>query len=179
MRPVASILIALALVTGLAGCGAGPLGASARLGAPMASAAAMSEEELAVIREIGLEAHIALAKVGKAYGELRLDTAHGRKLTAEREPVVREALAPLVAELDAIGREIDRRLAVEKSNKLAFLRRELAKRAAAPANWALDDAPSASELISAVATHRVKLGYLLEYAQRKGALVGDAGTPLN
>lgn len=164
------ILIGALAVT-LTACGTAPTGLAGapRQAASLAAQSAMSEPEVEVVRECVRIAQEALAHADAVYSALKLDTAHGRKLTPEREPILQSGLVPLLRRLEHDSAAISAIITAEPTPKLAYLQREFAKRGPGPVEAAVEP-PSASELLYRVAQYRLKLGFLLEYANRKGLL---------
>ena len=168
-------MLALVVLATVPACGQGAPGQAARKPAALAQARE-ADGEAALVRAVALQAHAALQDVDAAYKALKLDTAAGRKLTPKREPVVREGLVPVIARLDATTAAIAAKLApAEASPKLATLLAAFNARApqatdAAPADVA------ATTLLYRVAQYRLKLGFLVEYALRRG-LVAELPAP--
>lgn len=170
-----AMIAALVLVSTLSACAQG-LPATAVRQAVGVAAAREAGGEAALIRGLALEAHDALLKLDAAYHDLRLDTAAGRKLTPKREPVVREGLKPVLARLEVVVSSIAQRLTTEQgSAKLATLRDAFSARAPFPGDLVAADA-DANAMLYRVAQYRLKLGFLVEYALRRG-LVADLPAP--
>lgn len=174
-RPPHVMIAALVLATTLSACGQGMPSQAARK-APGMSAAREAADEAALIRGLALEAHDALLKLDAAYHDLGLDTAAGRKLTPKREPIVRDGLKPVLARLEGVTTSIAQRLTVDQgSAKLATLRDAFSGRAPFPGDMVAADA-DANAMLYRVAQYRLKLGFLVEYALRRG-LVADLPAP--
>ncbi len=168
-------LIALVVITTVSACGHGAPGQAARK-APGQAYAREVADEAALIRALALEAHGALLEADAGYKRLGLNTAAGRKLTPKREPVVREGLLPIVAKLEAATVAISGRLGPsEASAKLATLREAFAARLPV-AGESLPADVAATNLLYRVAQYRLKLGFLVEYALRRG-IVADLPMP--
>lgn len=168
-------LLALVVIATVPACGQGAPGQAARKPAGLAMAREL-EGEAALIRAVALEAHGALLDADAAYKRLKLDTAAGRKLTPQREPVVREGLGPVVARLEAATAAIAVRLGpADASSKLATLQASFAARPPLATDAVPGDA-TATTLLYRVAQYRLKLGFLVEYALRRG-LVAELPAP--
>lgn len=160
-------LIALVVIQAVSACGHGAPGqAAARVPGP--ASAREAADEATLIRTLALEAHGAMLDADAAYKRLGLNTAAGRKLTPNREAAVRDGLLPVVAKLDATTAAITARLAPgEGSAKLATLREAFAARAPIAGETVAADV-AATNLLYRVAQYRLKLGFLVEYALRRG-----------
>lgn len=168
-------LIALVVVTTVSACGHSAPGQAARKG-PGLAAAREAVDEPALIRALALEAHGALLEADAAYKRLALNTAAGRKLTPKREPAVREGLLPVIARLEETTGAIAGRLGpAEGSAKLATLRDAFAARPPLAGEVVAADV-AVTTLLYRVAQYRLKLGFLVEYALRRG-LVADLPMP--
>lgn len=168
-------LLALVVASTVSACGQGLPGQALRK-PPGIAAAREASAEPALIRALALEAHQALLEADAAYSRLRLDTAAGRKLTPKREPIVREGLLPVVARLEVVSAAIAARLGpADTSSKLATLHDAFAARAPR-AGEALPADVTANTLLYRVAQYRLKLGFLVEYALRRG-IVAELPAP--
>lgn len=135
-----------------------------------AAAKARSEAQrldLVLLSEIGEAAKKTLREIDMVYAELKLNTAAGRKITPQREEPLRAGLAPLIAELEA-------RLAhwvgqLEADARYRAIAEEVARRRPLAGEPLPADA-EAADMLYRVAQYRLKLGVLVEYAAREGAV---------
>lgn len=168
-------ILATAVLLVLTGCGTGPMpGAALRPGAgPAVLASAPSEEEAALMVELATAALETLAHADSTYAALKLNTAHGRKITPDKEPMLIAGLTPLVSRFEEDGSVALARLHQAGTPKMSYMARELSRLGppiADPDGFAAAVEPTASELIYRVAQHRVRFGFLIEYVNRKGLL---------
>lgn len=176
MRAHWQLSMIAAAVLALTGCGASAMpGAALRpIAGPTASGSSpLSEEETALLIELAETAQEALAHADATYATLKLNTAHGRKITPEKEPMLVEGLKPLVQRLEADSAEALSRLQQVGTPKMTYLARELSRLGPPlvdPAQPSFAVEPSASDLLYRVAQYRVRFGFLLEYVNRKGIL---------
>ena len=176
MRAHWQLSMMAAAVLALTGCGASAMpGVALRpLAGPAASASSpLTEEETALLIELAEAAQEAIAHADATYATLKLNTAHGRKITPEKEPMLVEGLKPLVLRLEADSAEALSRLMEAGTPKMTYLARELYRLgppAVDPTQPAITGEPRASDLLYRVAQYRVRFGFMLEYVNRKGIL---------
>ncbi|MNT03035.1 hypothetical protein D3C72_1375530 [compost metagenome] len=164
-----SALVASLLVSA---CSAAPMpigiGAKARPAGASAARAIEAKGELALLREVADAAKQALADLDSRYTALKLDTAAGRKLTPKNEQTLREGLAPLLTDLD--GRITGLVAALQADGRYADLVDDLSQRRPALGDRLPADA-TAADMLYRAAQYRLKLGTLVEFAARVGAVV--------
>lgn len=170
-------LVALVVVVStLSACGFGPSTPMSRAGlAPhvrvAGHAAARAEEgaqDQTLLREVGDGAAATLREMETRYAELKLNTASGRKITPAREAPLRAGLAPLIGEVDArIANWLGR---LQADGRYTELCADLMRRRPAVGEPLAADA-GAADMLYRLAQHRLKLGVLIEYAAREGAVV--------
>ncbi|MFN3431461.1 MAG: hypothetical protein ACK46X_16105 [Candidatus Sericytochromatia bacterium] len=170
MRHVSLVSVLVASML-LSACGTAPMptgtGAKARLAGGQAVRSVEVTGELALLKEVGDAAKQALAEMEARYKALKLDTAAGRKLTAKNEQALRDGLAPLLTDLDdRIGGLVAR---LETDGRYADLVDDLGKRRPALGDR-LPAGATAADMLYRAAQYRLKLGALVEFAARVGAV---------
>jgi predicted small secreted protein len=165
---IVSVLVASLLVSA---CGTTPmpagLGAKARPAGHSAARAVEVKGELALLKDVADAAKQALADLDSRYTALKLDTAAGRKLTPKNEQALREGLAPLLADLD--GRITALVAKLQADGRYADLVEDLSQRRPALGDRLPADA-TAADMLYRAAQYRLKLGTLVEFAARVGAV---------
>ena len=167
-----SLPLLLAIALTLTACGQAPIGASTGLRARPAGIAArtLPENDLALLIDLGEEAKKTQREVQEAYIALGLNTAAGRKITPAREPVIREGLAPLLAKLnERIAGWVTK---LEADGRYDEVAKELSSRRPTLGDALPEDA-SAADMLYRLAQYRLKLGVLIEFAVRRGAVADD------
>jgi hypothetical protein len=140
-------------------------GGSLRQGAAIAARAEAGDHLLA---DVGEQAKQLEMDIEATYISLGLNTAAGRKLTPAKEGALKAGLAPFLATLDA---RIAGCLAKLKGDeRYADVVAELEKRKPLFGD-AMPDGATASELLYRLAQYRLKVGVLIEYAVRQGAVL--------
>jgi hypothetical protein len=175
MRSIHLVALLVAL-SALPACGLGPSTAVSRAGlAPQVRvaghAAARAEEgtqDLTLLREVGDGAAATLGEMEARYAALGLNTAAGRKITPAREAPLKAGLAPLIGEVDArIANWLGR---LQADGRYGVLCADLVRRRPSVGEPLAEDA-GAADMLYRLAQHRLKLGVLIEYAAREGAVV--------
>jgi hypothetical protein len=175
MRSIHLVALVVALST-LSACGFGPSTTVSRAGlAPHVRAAGhttaraeQSAQDQTLLREVGDGAAATLREMEARYAELKLNTASGRKITPAREAPLKAGLAPLIGEVDArIANWLGR---LQADGRYAELCADLGRRRPAVGEPLAADA-GAADMLYRLAQHRLKLGVLIEFAAREGAVV--------
>lgn len=165
---IVSVLVASLLVSA---CGAGPMptgvGAKARTAGSSAARSVEVKGELTILKEVGDAAKQALTDLDSRYTALKLDTAAGRKLTPKNEQALREGLAPLLMDLDARITGLVGKL--QADGRYADLVDDLSQRRPALGDRLPADA-TAADMLYRAAQYRLKLGTVVEFAARVGAV---------
>jgi hypothetical protein len=123
-----------------------------------------------MLHDVGEEAKQTQKDIDAKYAELGLNTAAGRKLTPAREAAIKDGLTPFLATLDQrlngwIGR-------LQDDTQYADVAKDLSQRRPLLGDSLPTDA-AASDMLYRLTQYRLKLGTLIEYAVRHGAVAED------
>lgn len=168
-----SLLLSLVAVLSLSACGQAPLGASGALRARPAAALGVreaSDGDVVMLHDIGEQAKQTQKDIDAKYAALGLTTAAGRKLTPAREAAIRDGLTPFLATLD--GRFTGWIAQLQNDTAYADVAQNLSQRRPMLGDAVPTDA-SAADLLYRLTQYRLKLGTLIEYAVRHGAVADD------
>jgi hypothetical protein len=168
-----AVLIAIALAATLPACGQAPVATLAGLHARPAAGLAVrdaADNDLAFLHDVGEEAKQTQKDIQAKYIELGLNTSAGRKFTPARETELRDGLGPLLGTLDQrIAGWVSR---LQADGRYGDVAKDLTQRRPALGEALPADA-SAADMLYRLAQYRLKLGALIEYAVRHGAVAED------
>lgn len=168
-----SLLVSLVALLSLSACGQAPWASSGGLRARPAAVVGVREAsngDVAMLHDIGEQAKQTQKDVDAKYAELGLTTAAGRKLTPAREAAIKEGLTPFLATLD--GRFTGWIAQLQSDTAFADVAKDLSQRRPMLGDGLPADA-SAADLLYRLTQYRLKLGTLIEYAVRHGAVADD------